>query len=85
MPEAPITLMGSQVTPTCPVRPWTTTPKMPRRLETLGVSAAWTLWQHWRAPVLHWSEGASPRGTATAKEARARVVRAERVKNCMFA
>ncbi len=42
------------------------------------------LLQHWIEPVLHWLEGELPVGMATAKVARARVVRAERVVNCMF-
>jgi hypothetical protein len=80
-----MTVMGLQVTPTCPVREPTTTPKRPRRVAMDGELAAWTLLQHWSDPVLHWLLGPDPVpvGVAAARVATARVERTASL-NCMI-
>ena len=77
-------VMGEQDNPICAVISCTTTPKSPRSVDTPGWLAVATLLQHCAAPVLHWLEGLLPVGTATANAARARVVRVERVVNCIL-
>lgn len=77
LPSATPTI-EEQVTPTRAVTSWTTTPSPAKILETAGLSACWTLWQHCKEPVLlvHWLAGSFRRvGVATARVARARVTR----------
>lgn len=80
VPEAPMTVMGLQVTPTRPVTLPALTPKRPRRTETTEEVADWVLLQHWTVPLLHWLLGEElpslGTGVAAARVATARAVRA---------
>jgi len=49
---APIPVMGLQLRPTCPVKPWAATPSNPKRSATPELLACWVWLQHWMGPVL---------------------------------
>jgi len=84
VPEpTPTTVRGEQVIPTRPVKSPTTIPRRPSSNEVTGSKslAASVLLQHWIGPVLQVLDPLCGTGVATARVARAAVMKANL--NCM--